>query len=204
MRLGIDFDNTIVCYEGVFHAVAVRRGLIPPEIGTGKDEVRNYLRAVGREDDWTRLQGEIYGAGMDLAQPWPGVIDFVRTAVARGIPVFIISHKTRRPFLGEPYDLHAAARAWLVAQGFFDQVGLPPEAVFFELTKEDKLARIAALACSHFVDDLPEFLDEPGFPAGVTRILFDPAAAHRDAPHRLRRESWSALAMDLLGGVGHP
>ena len=198
MRLGIDFDNTIVCYDGVFHAVAVRRGLIPPKTGTGKDEVRDYLRAIGREDDWTALQGEIYGAGMTLAQPWPGVIAFFRTAVARGIPIFIVSHKTRHPFRGPRYDLHASARDWLVAHGFFDDIGLAPEMVFFELTKQDKLARIAALECSHFVDDLPEFLEEPGFPAGVHRILFDPAAAHRGNHHHRRRDSWAAIAADLF------
>lgn len=198
MRLGIDFDNTIVCYNGVFHAMAVRRGLIPPEVGTGKDEVRDYLRAVGREDDWTELQGEVYGAGMGLAQPWPGVIAFFRTAVTRGIPVFIVSHKTRHPFRGPRYDLHASARDWLVGHGFFDDVGLVPEAVSFELTKQDKLARIATLGCSHFVDDLPEFLEEPGFPSGVTRILFDPAAAHRGNANHVRRETWAAIAADLL------
>ena len=201
MRLGIDFDNTIVCYDGVFHAMAVRRDLIPPEIGTGKDEVRNYLRAAGREDDWTELQGEIYGAGMALAQPWPGVLDFFRCALKAGIPVFIVSHKTRHPFRGPRHDLHAAALGWLEAHGMFDEVGLPCEHVFFELTKEEKLARIAALGCSHFVDDLPEFLEEAAFPSEPTRLLFDPASAHQANTRHLRCESWSAITTLLLGGI---
>ncbi len=204
MRLGIDFDNTIVCYDGVFHAMAVRRGLIPPETGTGKDEVRNHLRAAGREDDWTELQGTIYGAGMALARPWPGVLDFFRRMVAGGVPVFIVSHKTRHPFRGPRHDLHAAARGWLVANGFFDAIGLGPEAVFFEPTKEEKLARIAALGCSHFVDDLPEFLEEPGFPAGVSRILFDPAGAHAGNTSHIRRDSWAAIAAGLPVAPGQP
>jgi hypothetical protein len=29
MRIGLDFDNTIACYDGVFHAAALERGLIP-------------------------------------------------------------------------------------------------------------------------------------------------------------------------------
>jgi len=46
---------------------------------------------------------------------------------ASEIPVFIISHRTRHPFIGEPHDLHAAALSWLERQGFFteDQIRLP-------------------------------------------------------------------------------
>jgi hypothetical protein len=36
--------------------------------------------------------------------------------------------------------------------------------VFLEPTKADKLTRIATLGCTHFIDDLPEFLSDPGFP----------------------------------------
>ena len=35
--------------------------------------------------------------------------------------------------------------------------------MFFELTKEAKVARIGGLGCTHFIDDLPEFLREPGW-----------------------------------------
>ena len=34
MRIGIDFDNTIACYDGVFHQAALERGLIPPILPT--------------------------------------------------------------------------------------------------------------------------------------------------------------------------
>ncbi len=205
MRLGLDFDNTIVSYDGVFHAVAVRQGLIAAGVGTGKDAVRDHLRALGREDDWTGLQGAVYGAGMELARPWPGVVAFCRRAVILGIPLFIVSHKTRHPFRGPRHDLHAAARGWLQAHGFFDPavVGLASDAVFLEPTKEDKLTRIGALGCSHFIDDLPELLAEPAFPQGVARILFDPADAHPDIAGRHRYRHWAAIAADLLDRPGH-
>ena len=54
------------------------------------------------------------------------------------------------------------------------EVGLPEDRVFFAETKQGKLDRIRELDCSHYIDDLPEFLLEPGFPAEVERILFDP------------------------------
>ena len=43
-----------------------------------------------------------------------------------------------------------------------------------KLTKEEKLARIAHEACTHFIDDLPEILDHPLFPSNVAKLLFAP------------------------------
>ncbi len=43
MRIGIDFDNTIACYDGVFHKAAIERGLIPDDLDSSKNAVRDYL-----------------------------------------------------------------------------------------------------------------------------------------------------------------
>jgi len=69
---------------------------------------------------------------MAEAAPYPGVIDFFLACKRAGIRVSIISHKTRHPFIGEPYDLHAAALNWLELNGFFDPdiIGLTREDVF--------------------------------------------------------------------------
>ena len=32
MILGVDFDNTIVAYDSLFHRVALERGLIPADL----------------------------------------------------------------------------------------------------------------------------------------------------------------------------
>jgi hypothetical protein len=60
------------------------------------------------------------------------------------------------------------------AQSLFHEkvLGLATSNVYFESTRAEKLVRIAALDCSHFIDDLEEVLDDPGFPQGVRRILF--------------------------------
>lgn len=198
MRLGIDFDNTIVCYDGIFHALAVEKGLIPAETDTAKDSVRNYLRLINREDDWTELQGAVYGVGMHLAQPYPGVLNFFRQCVAKEIPIFIVSHKTRYPFRGPPHDLHQAAREWLVRQGFFDEIGLAPENVFFELTKKEKIARIDYLKCTHFIDDLPEIFEDKLFPLSVERLLFDPYRQHETNDNHARVAGWEQISAKLL------
>lgn len=60
------------------------------------------------------------------------------------------------------------------SHGFYDGVGLSREEVFYEPTREDKLNRIRALGCTHFIDDLKEVFAEPHFPMGVKKWLFAP------------------------------
>lgn len=194
LRIGVDFDNTIVCYDALFHRVAREQGLIPADVPVSKGAVRDHLRAIGQEDVWTAMQGDVYGKRMLEAHAFPGVLDCLRRLVQVSIPVFIVSHKTRHPYLGPKYDLHEAALAWMTQQGIFDpsSVGLPRAHVFLELTKQAKLQRIAALQCTHFIDDLPELLGDTEFPSGVERLLFDPNDQFLDSPCQ-RLASWSNL-----------
>jgi len=179
MIVGIDFDNTIVCYDSTFHLAACERGLIPPDIPVNKEQVRDYLRNIGKEDDWTELQGYVYGACMDTVVAFVGVASCIKFLTSQRMDVFIISHKTLHPYRGTNYNLHDAARNWLDRSGFLHESGLDIQQVFFELTKEDKLARIATLNCTHFIDDLPEILLAAGFPVNTTRMLFAPQATEK-------------------------
>jgi hypothetical protein len=179
LTLGIDFDNTLVCYDEVFHRVAVEQGLVPADTTRTKDAVRDRLRAAGREEAWTELQGHVYGARLREAPAFPGALAFVAEALRRDVHVAIVSHKTRYPYRGPAVDLHAAARDWLAHQGCFDaaRIGLADDRVFFRETKEQKLEQIAAIGCSHFIDDLPEILLADGFPGFTEKLLFAPAGA---------------------------
>jgi hypothetical protein len=199
MRIGIDFDNTIACYDGVFHRAARELDLVPADLATSKNAVRDHLNNSGRRDEFTRLQGYVYGARMDLVACYPGVAAFIAAALAADHDLFIVSHKTRRPILGPDYDMHAAARAFLAAQGIVGDGGVPASQVFFEATKEEKVARAAALACEAFIDDLPEILAMPGFPAGLRAILFDPENHFADLGRFERHVSWRGIGAALLG-----
>ena len=161
MRVGIDFDNTLVCYDAIFHKLAVDATYIPASLPRHKQAVRNHMREAGLEERWTELQGAVYGNAIQAASAYFGALVVLERLRAAGAALFIISHKTRHPFKGEPYDLHAAALRWLEAAGFLDEArtGLRRGDVFFEPTKEAKLGRIAACRCTHFVDDLPEWND---------------------------------------------
>jgi len=183
MVLGVDFDNTIVRYDELFHRVAVERGLIPATMPARKNEIRDFLRAADREQDWTELQGYVYGPRMAEARPFPGVLEFFAHAVRRKISIYIISHKTRKAVLGPAYDLQKTALAWLAAQGFFDpqRVGLSSQHVRFGETRAEKIQHIRETGCTLFIDDLEETFLEPAFPHHVVQILF----GHHTAPARL-------------------
>lgn len=186
MRIGFDFDNTIVSYDTLFHKIALEQGVIEATIPINKLAVRDYLRATEREHFWTEMQGYVYGARMREADAFPGVIAAMQALKNQGHTLAIMSHKTKVPFLGKQYDLHQAAREWikahLVAEG---QPLIADEAIFFELTKEEKIARIAKFNCDVFIDDLPEILLAENFPKAIKRYLFDPERQHRDVPVEL-------------------
>lgn len=193
MRVGFDFDNTIVCYDDVFAAAAGARGLV----AAGRAQAREHLKGRGREDEWTELQGEVYGLRMASATAYPGALEFLARLRYEGVSVAIISHKTRFPARGPKVDLHQAARRWLGAHGLGDEGRVP---VFFEATRDAKIARIVTEGCDVFVDDLPEVLTDPAFPPSVQRILFDPSRPAPDAAeHFVSVGSWRELGERLVG-----
>jgi hypothetical protein len=201
MLVGLDFDNTIVCYDRLFHRLARERGLIPDTVPQTKSAVRDHLRSIDRENDWTEMQGVGYGPRISDAEPFPGVLDFLKQCKAHGIRVAVVSHKTKHPYLGEKYDLHEAAHTFLTRHGFYrtSDTGLSPLSVWLELTKQDKLDRIGSLGCDVFMDDLPEFLGEASFPSRPRKVLFDPANACPDRADYTRVPSWSDFATLVLG-----
>lgn len=198
MRIGLDFDNTIVSYDALFHRVALDQGEIPASLAANKVAVRDHLRQAGREPVWTEMQGTVYGARMDEAAAYPGVIDCLRWLRLNAVPVAIMSHKTRHPFLGPAYDLHEAARGW-IAHHLVDAAGplVDPANVYFEVTKEQKLDRVGEWGATHFVDDLPEILLHPAFPRDAQPLLFDPDGHHTALDSLSTVSSWSALQQRL-------
>ena len=198
MRIGIDFDNTIICYDEIFSHVAKSWQWLPADWQGSKQAVRDALWALPDGDTlWQRLQGKVYGEFIGQAKPFPGVKEFIAACHAQAdIQVFIISHKTEFGHFDEKrIPLRDASRGWLRQQGFFNPElsAIKEENVFFETTREEKIARIRALACTHFIDDLPEVLTDPQFPLDVKRFLFQPKA---QAGHEslLTFSSWSAIS----------
>jgi len=193
MRIGIDFDNTIACYDELFHKVALEQGLINNLTPANKVAVRDHMRSRGQEADWTELQGVVYGKRMKEAAIFSGVLEFIADAIERGDEVYIISHKTSHPVIGPRYDLHAAARQWIEQNLIWDKaLLLPSEQIFFKPTREEKLAQIERCGCDLFIDDLPEVLTSAAFPRQTEAILFDPEGHHR-LPDTLSFATWQEI-----------
>ncbi len=199
-RLGVDLDNTLACYGAAFHAVATEMGLATPDAPSDKTGLRDHLRAAHGNTAWTRVQGRVYGPRMTLATPCPGALDALARLRAAGWRLMVVSHRTALSQDGAGHDLHGAARAWLRVSGVMDAAALDAGAVFLETTRGAKAARIAALLPDAFVDDLPELFAEPGFPAGVRRVLYDPHGRHPDAPADARVHTWTQAAALLDAG----
>ena len=176
MRIGLDFDNTIITYDEVFRLKARERGLVGADFAGGKQAIRDAIRLLpDGELAWQQLQGQVYGKGIVGARMFEGVDSFLRRCRRENIAVAIVSHKTEYGHYDlDRINLRDAARDWMTVHGFFrdSDYAIPPENLYFEGTRHDKLERIARLGCTHFIDDLAEVLTDPGFPLGVERILF--------------------------------
>ena len=119
IKLGLDFDNTLIDYDEVFYEVALEKKLIPEGIEKTKVEVRNYLKDIGKEEDFTLLQGEVYGSKIHLAKQSIGMLETLKIIKNQNIELFIISHKTKHPYAGPKFNLHEAALKWLAQNSFF-------------------------------------------------------------------------------------
>jgi len=174
MRIGLDFDNTIVCYDQAIALLAEKLFELPLDLPRTKLVLRDFLRAAGREPEWTAFQGELYGPGMQYAQPFDGAIVTMQELMAAGHELVIISHRSRRPYAGPAHDLHAAARGWvsshLQSKGLFGVVGDTSSAFFLE-TLAEKINKIKELNIDYYLDDLPAVLGAPSFPIGTNPIL---------------------------------
>ena len=201
MRIGIDFDNTLISYDEVFLAVARERGLLNAGFTGSKQAVRDAIRMLPNgEAAWQRLQGYVYGKGIGGAAIFDGVDAFLRRCRAAEHEIFVVSHKTE--FGHEDPDrinLREAALRWMEARGFFapDVYAIPRENIYFEVSRAEKLRRIAKLDCAYFIDDLEELLTDPDFPAGVNRVLFGGGGA---SPHFAICSSWRRIAEAVIDG----
>ncbi len=176
MLIGIDFDNTIVCYDRVFQMLGDReleeysQTAVPAKIS-----LATSLRARPKgELKWSQLQGEAYGPMLQHAHPYPGFIDFVRSQIEMGRRIAVVSHKSIYPTTGHPHPLVKYSKQWIADKlPQILELGLDIDRDFyFEPTVNDKLKRISQLKCSYFIDDLTSVLNHPTFPKTCLGIHF--------------------------------
>lgn len=201
LRIGIDFDNTIITYDEVFSAAAKSCGLIETDFLGGKQALRDAIRLLpDGELSWQRLQGHVYGKGIVGAKMVAGVEHFLRRCQAEQSFVVIVSHKTEYGHYDpDRVNLRKAALDWMAARALFhDGCAVPLENVFFEGTRAEKLGRIGALSLTHFIDDLEEVLTDPAFPPNTKRILFADEEQTSGAPYVVCR-TWHDIEEQVFG-----
>ena len=199
MNIGLDFDNTIACYDVVFHTVATEQGLINASVPVDKVSVRDNLRENNMEEEWIKLQGFVYGNAMSRVNAYEGVAEFLEWAKRENHQCKIISHKTKHPYKGPKYDLHSAARKWI--ETYFSNssnILIEKRFIFFHQTKAEKIEQIKLQKCDIFVDDLPEILNAVEFPIGTKKILFDPCSHHLKEPNIERVSHWDQIKTLLI------
>ena len=201
MLIGIDFDNTIAGYDDVFALAGQVEGLLPAGFGGTKREIRDYIRTLENgESHWMALQGRVYGAHMAKAALIDGVEAFLTRCRDSHLAVCIVSHKTRYGhFDPDKVDLREAALAWMEARAFFDTAGfaLTRKSVHFAETQAEKVARIAALGCTHFIDDLKEVFLEEGFPNETNQYLLSTETPSPQGPFDVF-PAWSEITDALF------
>jgi len=196
--IGIDFDNTIACYDNVFCSVASTLGLIKnDEVLSKKDVKKSILSQSDGDVIWQKLQGQVYGKYMHCASIFPGFIEFLRLCKVREHRVIIISHKTEYGhFDNEKISLRDVAMKWLQENGLIEKnsLSLNRDEIYFESTRESKIKLIGELGCDYFVDDLAEVLNDFSFPDEVKKILFSPVGGDGDT-----NNSWRKITKKILG-----
>lgn len=204
--IGVDFDNTIAGYDDLMHDIALERGLIQRNFPRNKRLIRDAIRRLDDgETRWRGVQVTAYGQRMHEAQPLAGAKAFFAECRRRGIPTYIVSHKTEYLNFGEAtVNLRALALEWLDRHGFLTptESGIERSAVFFESTRTEKLDRIRTLGATHFIDDLEETFSDGGFPSHVQGMLL--ASSDDDGATDLpavRFATWNEIHQHLFDSI---
>lgn len=173
MKIGFDFDNTIIDYSNIFYEIGKINNLIPENINTSKSSVKSYLHSIGKEKEFTTIQGLVYGKEILKAKPAKNILEILKYLKKLNHDLYIVSHKTKYPFQGEKINLRDSANSWIEKFLRIDNETIfNYENIFYEDTIEKKVERIEKLEICYFIDDLISIINLIKSP--TIGILYDP------------------------------
>ena len=202
MLIGLDFDNTLACYNDVFSSEAKIQGLVNNEWEGSKQDLKLLLETL--EDGqalWQKMQGQVYGPSMQKATLFPGVARFLLRCKLEGHLVYIISHKTKYGHFDKTKTLlREASLKWMDSQGFFKETlyGISKKNIFFANTQSEKVLKIKSLNLDIFVDDLEEIFLHHDFPE-IKKILFSKFPLNQSNAERFN--NWSDIEIASIGAI---
>jgi hypothetical protein len=200
--IGVDFDNTIICYDDILLKLISEWGL-PVSFPFSKKALRDLLRQLpDGETEWQKWQAVMYGPMISEAKLISHVSDFFRTCRNREVPVYIISHKSEQAAQDtQGINLRTAALKWMHDNNFFsdDGLGIDRGAVYFCDTRQEKVGMINKLGCNYFIDDLEETFLEKSFPVSVQGILYSPASDYTENIGNVKiKQNWKEITRYLF------
>ena len=168
--IGIDLDNTIAIYDQLVRNQANLLN-VPFEFKS-KKEIADYLRDIDSEEEWTKLQGLIYGPLMDYAKVANGFLDTLGELIERNFEIIIISHRTNYSEYDGLYDLHYFANKWIEKNIISISEKNKIKKIIFAESIEQKIEHISRENITYFIDDLPKILNHVKFPKNTKKILY--------------------------------
>ena len=177
MIIGLDFDNCIVNYQCAIEKLIKDEKFFCKNKLTGlnKESLKEIIIKTYNEEKWTLIQGKLYGKYIKYAKPYPYVLETIKKLLKNNV-IYIISHKTKTPFIGKKYDLHDAASKW-INNNLVDE-NLKPiidnKFIYFNQTINQKVQSISKVKCNIFLDDLIKVLQHETFPNKIKKVLFNP------------------------------
>jgi len=199
--IGIDLDNTLISYDKAFQNGATETGLIDKSCKLNKKALRDFIRKKPNgEFEWQKLQGFVYGEGINEAFLFPGVYRFLWRCKQRKIDVEIVSHKTEfGHFDSKKISLRDSATNFLKNHGLLDNKNPLIKKVTYKNTKIEKLNYIKQNNYECFIDDLEEIIFSEEF-KGQKGILFSQDNPSVKDSNNSVAKSWEEISQSLLGG----
>jgi len=206
LKIGIDFDNTIACYEEIFYKIIQKKGLELTANRTNKDILKNYLCiTLKNENLWKKIQGEVYGKNIHEAKIFPGLLLFLLRSLIKGNSIYIISHKTKYGHFDiNKINLQNAALEWLNNNLLIFLDGLQfsiSKNIYFCTTRTKKIKKISELNLDFFIDDLIEIYQDPVFPKKTKSILFNKKNIESKININYISNSWNDISDYIYGPI---
>ena len=169
MRIGFDFDNTIVNYDLVFSQIADQLNL--EYLDSPKNSIKNYYEVeLGQRNLWKKVQFKVYCELISKIEPSDKFIALLHWLIENKHDIFIVSHKTQNIKINNKnLNLREPAKKWLERNiPIFNK-----ERIFFESSAIAKIRKIKSLSLDFFVDDLVTILNHRQFPLLTKKILYN-------------------------------
>jgi len=194
IKLGIDLDNTVICYDKLIYDLAKKKypDLNFTKSNISKESIKKKIIKFYGNNQWTELQGLIYGEKILKADLYDNFKEVIKE-LKNNFKIFIISHKTRYPVLGEKINLRNSAKNFLKNNkiSFCENELIDQKRIYFAETKQEKIDIIKGQKIDIFIDDLDEILSE--LPKNIKKIHFS-----RKKKNFMNFYKWQDIYKDLL------